>query len=51
MEKQIAIRPQDVVVLLKIISLEKSGKTWMKKDLAESLKSHFQSIDQILIKC
>jgi hypothetical protein len=37
MEKQIAIRPQDVVVLLKIISLEKSGKTWMKKDLAESL--------------
>src|SRR5688572_12825807 len=37
MEKQIVIRPQDVVVLLKIISLERSGKTWMKKDLAESL--------------
>jgi hypothetical protein len=37
MEKQIAIRPQDVVVLLKVTSLEKSGKTWMKKDLAESL--------------
>jgi hypothetical protein len=37
MEKQIAIRPQDVVVLLKIISFERSGKSWMKKDLADSL--------------
>lgn len=37
MEKQITIRPQDVVVLLKIISLERSGKSWMKKDLADSL--------------
>ena len=37
MDKQIVIRPQDIVVLLKLISLERSEKAWMKKDLAETL--------------
>jgi hypothetical protein len=37
MSKQITIRPQDIVVLLKIVSLAKDKKDWLKKDLADSL--------------
>lgn len=37
MNRQITIRPQDIVVLLKIISLNKSKTAWLRKDLAESL--------------
>jgi hypothetical protein len=37
MSKQITIRPQDVVILLKIVTLVKSGNDWLKKDLADSL--------------
>jgi hypothetical protein len=53
MEKQIAIRPQDIVVLLRIISLEKSAKTWMKKDLADSLNLANSEITNVFdrLKC
>lgn len=37
MNRQIAIRPQDVVILLKIISFQKSHTAWLRKDQAEHL--------------
>ena len=37
MSKQVTIRPQDIVVLLKIVVLARSGNDWLKKDLADSL--------------
>jgi hypothetical protein len=35
--RQITIRPQDIVVLLKIICFNKSKTNWLRKDLADSL--------------
>ncbi|MFZ6011768.1 MAG: hypothetical protein ACOYXT_15605 [Bacteroidota bacterium] len=37
MNKQVTIRPQDIVVLLKIVVLAQTGNDWLKKDLADSL--------------
>src|SRR5688572_28782917 len=37
MSKQTTIRPQDIVALLKIVSLAKAEKDWLKKDLADGL--------------
>ena len=37
MSKQITIRWQDIVVLLKIVALAKTERDWFKKDLADSL--------------
>jgi hypothetical protein len=37
MSKQITLRPQDIVVLLKLVSLTRAEKEWLKKDLADSL--------------
>lgn len=36
--RQISLRPQDIVALLKVVSFKKAGpKSWMKKDLAAAL--------------
>lgn len=35
--RQITMRPQDIVVLLKIVSFNKRQVAWRKKDLAETL--------------
>jgi hypothetical protein len=35
--RQISMRPQDVVVLLKIVCFKKNNKTWLRKDIAAGL--------------
>lgn len=35
--RQISLRPQDIVVLLKIVSFKKDGVAWLRKDLATAL--------------
>ena|SRR5688572_8242367 len=37
MDKQVTMRPQDIVVLLKIVVLAQTGNDWLKKDLADTL--------------
>ena len=45
--RQITIRPQDVVVLIKIISFNKSKVSWLRKDLASALNISNSEITNI----
>lgn len=49
MKKHNGMRPQDIVVLLKIIALEHND--WYNSDLAQSLKISASEISEVLNRC
>jgi len=48
--RQITIRPQDIVVLIKLIVLGKKNISWLKKDLADELCLSNSEITKVFVR-